>query len=348
MVILTLLAVNKLVKLIYIAWIIIKMNLSKLNLNLLTALDALLTEVNVTQAGKKIFITQSAMSNLLKQLREVFADPLLVRGMASSMVLTPRAQALKLPVKEVLAKASAVFATPAAFNPQTAQRTFTIGMPDYIELILLPSLVQQLLETAPNIDIIVKHANFINESHIKNMEDDKLDLIIGLQPDIMKKDQSDIFIGLQPEIPEPLIVEELFEDYPVCAGWSKNPLLKKPLTVKGYAEAPHILVLFAETKEQSYSERILKKYGYHRRNVVTLPHTTAALQALPHTPLIVTVMKQVAQRIAVGLDVRFQPSPLKYPKIMVTQAWHPKNSNDPAHIWLRNIIKKSVTATIQQ
>lgn len=324
------------------------MNLSKVNLNLLTALDALLTEVNVTQAGKKLFITQSAMSNLLKQLREVFADPLLVRGMASSMVLTPRAQALKLPVKEALAKASTVFSSPIAFNPKTAKRTFIIGMPDYIELILLPSLIQQLIENAPNIDVIVKHANYINESHIKNMEDDRLDLIIGLKPEIKKEDQLDIFIGLQPEIPEPLIVEELFEDYPVCAGWSKNPLLKKPLTVESYAKAPHILVLFAETKEQSYSERILKQLGYHRRNVLTLPHTTAALQALPYTPLIVTVMKQVVQRIATGLDVRFQPSPLKYPKIMVTQAWHPKNSNDPAHIWLRQIIKKAVAAAIQQ
>lgn len=306
------------------------MNISRLNLNLLTALDALLTEVNVTRAGEKLFITQSAMSNLLKQLREAFEDPLLVRGMASRMTLTPRAQALKIPVKEALAKAYAVFTAPIAFNPKTAQRTFTIGMSDYIELILLPSLVRQIIDDASNIDIIIQHVNYISDSQIKQMEDDKLDLIIGFQPDI----------------PEPLITEELFEDYPVCAGWSKNPLLKKPLTLKNYAQAKHLLILFAETKTQSYSERFLKESGYHRRNVITLSHTAAAMQALPHTPLITTVMKQVAKKIATDLDVSFQPVPLKYPKIMITQAWHPKNSDDPAHIWLREIIQKAVGKSI--
>jgi DNA-binding transcriptional LysR family regulator len=306
-----------------------KTNLSKIQLNLLLALDALLTECHVTRAGEKLFISQAAMSNLLKQLRHILKDELLVRGAASSMTLTPRAQALKIPVKEALEKAALVFMPLKAFDPASEKRTFTLGMSDYAELILLPSIIQAVTRVAPNIDIIVRHLNFIDDSQRIALENDTLDLAVGICL----------------EAPSPLVAEALFKDRVVCLGDKNNPLLKKPLTLKEYANAQHLLIVFNENKKDTYSEQLLLQKGYARRAVVTMPHTLVATHVLQGTQLVTTILERVINKLDMAnKGLCFQPVPFRYPKPVVSQVWHPKNNNDQGHTWLRSVIRKAVEA----
>src|SRR3569833_3228986 len=84
------------------------LNLNSLDLNLLTALDALLREANVSRAALRIGLSQPAASHALQRLRDIFGDPLLVRT-GARMELTPRAQALRVPLALALVLVCSLF-----------------------------------------------------------------------------------------------------------------------------------------------------------------------------------------------------------------------------------------------
>ena len=123
------------------------MRFKKLDLNLLVALDALLTERNVTRAGERIYLSQSAMSNALSRLRQYFDDELLV-PVGGKLELTPRAEVLHEAVKDVLLRIDTTVAAQPEFDPRTSDREFTMfvfptflaGMyPCYLEALELPA-----------------------------------------------------------------------------------------------------------------------------------------------------------------------------------------------------------------
>jgi len=117
-------------------------NLSRLDLNLLVAFDALLTERSVTRAAARIGLGQSAVSHNLARLRALFGDELLTRG-ADGMRPTPRALALADPVRVSLAQIQATVLQRRAFDPSTADRSFRIGLADSIEVAVIPGLLDQ-------------------------------------------------------------------------------------------------------------------------------------------------------------------------------------------------------------
>src|ERR1044071_1411338 len=97
------------------------MDLQRFDLNLLVTLAALLSERNVTRAGLRMNLSQSAMSGALGRLREFFEDELLV-PMGRTMVLTPLAEDLVQPVRDVLLQLQATIATKPHFDPATSTR----------------------------------------------------------------------------------------------------------------------------------------------------------------------------------------------------------------------------------
>jgi DNA-binding transcriptional LysR family regulator len=125
-------------------------DLTSLNLNLLVALDALLTERSVTRAGRKIGLAQSSMSHALASLRELFGDPLLVRS-ARGMVPTPRARELEAPLRRALDMLETAIDTPTPFDPATASLTFGLASDAVQQVILLPGVFRVLQECAPGI-----------------------------------------------------------------------------------------------------------------------------------------------------------------------------------------------------
>lgn len=297
-----------------------KTDLSRINLNLLIAFDALVKEKHVTKAGKRLYISQSAMSNTLKQLRDVFHDELFIRGQKSRMVPTPRALELAPAVADALEKVTLIFDPPQTFNPKVARNTFTIGMSDYIGVNLLPQLMRIITRQAPGIDIIVKHINYLSNDGI------------------LENNDVDIAIGICPKISDKLMLEKLFEDKYICVSCHKNPLLKSPLSAETYAKAEHIVVLYFESRADLYSEQFIEKLGFKRRVVLTVPNALAAIECLPDTHLIAVLPSLIVKRLANTADFISQPAPFPCPPSEIKMAWHPKNKNDPAHRWLRETI----------
>ena len=101
------------------------MKVNRIDLNLLVYLDALLRERNVTQAANQLSLSQPAMSNGLRRLRELFDDPLLVRT-SEGMTPTERALELEPVVRDVLSKIDHAVQARSDFEPATAERVFRI------------------------------------------------------------------------------------------------------------------------------------------------------------------------------------------------------------------------------
>src|ERR1043166_8512586 len=125
-----------------------RIDLSSFNLNLLVALDGLLSQRSVTAAARRVRVTPSAMSHSLSELREQLGDPLLVRS-GRGMVLTPRAEALVGPLHALLKDAERLLRGGADFDPATTSRRFVIAAPDFIATLLLPQLLDVLAREAP-------------------------------------------------------------------------------------------------------------------------------------------------------------------------------------------------------
>ncbi len=230
------------------------------------------------------------------------------------------------PIKIALEKTEQVFTKLQPFNSKTSQRKFILAMSDYAEFILLPSLVQKITRLAPGIDIEIKHLNYLKETDIAEMEQDKFDLAVGIYS----------------KIPHTLHSQKLFTDESVCVGDYNNPILKRPPTMEKYIEADHLFILFYETPEHSYAQKLMQKLNRQRRIVVTVPRTLSAIYALPNTQLIATVLKRIVDKIGNNLKLKSQPFPFDYPKPTVTQVWHPKNDHDEAQLWLRKLIMEIV------
>ena len=126
--------------------------LSSINVNLLVALDALLQTQSVTLAAKQISVTPSAMSHSLAELRELLGDPLLVR-VGRDMALSPRAEALALPLRRALFDLERVVHDRGPFEPATTERRFVMAAPDFLSVLLLPKVLEALARDAPKITV---------------------------------------------------------------------------------------------------------------------------------------------------------------------------------------------------
>ena len=119
------------------------MNIGRIDLNLLVYLDVLLRERNVTRAASYLGITQPAMSNGLRRLRELFDDPLLVRT-SEGMTPTERALELQPVVRSVLAAVERAVQPKKPFDAARSTRVFRIMASDYAEATLFPAVVKAL------------------------------------------------------------------------------------------------------------------------------------------------------------------------------------------------------------
>lgn len=297
-------------------------NLSNLNFNLLKALDALLKEQNVSKAGAKIGITQSAMSLCLKQLRQIYHDDLFVRGQQSKLALTAFATTLVKPVQQALRDMETVFSTRLFFDPASTEKTFHIGMPDYVAFMILPKLMQILDKIAPRIRIVQHALNYLEN----NTPFEELAL--------------DLAIGDFPKAPNTLRTTSLFSDRGIIVACKNHPAMQgKVLTLKSFLKYPQVFVALESQPEENFIVAMLEKMG-HKVNVrLITPHTLIPLQTLPNTLLMTNTVEGLALRFVNSLGLVIRPTPYKLRDYHAKMYWHARDHNEPGHQWLRSIIR---------
>ncbi len=152
------------------------MNISNFDLNLLRVLDALLRERSVSRAAERLALSQPAVSNALNRLRELLGDPLLTR-VGRGMQPTARALALEMPIRAALRQIEQSLVTGEGFDPARSQQRFTIAVTDYVELIAMPRLLQQLALEAPGLRIAIRHLT--PSLPAEALDQGELDLVLG-------------------------------------------------------------------------------------------------------------------------------------------------------------------------
>lgn len=297
-------------------------HLEAMDLNLLVALRALLAERHVTRAAARIGLSQPAMSHALSRLRELLGDPILVRT-PSGMRPTTRAEAMTEPLERVLEDLGRVLASPAPFDPARSTRRFRIATNDYIELVLLPSLLARVWSEAPQVDVRV--TNLAGGAH-EDLAEGRLDLAIGLASQ---------FGG--PEPAQGIRFQHVVSEKFVCVVREGHPLVKKRLSLDDFVALPHALVAPRGTAG-SVVDAALARLGRRRRVALEVPHFLVAPHVVRETDLVLTLAGRLAARLAPMLGLRQLAPPIELEGFTMSMVWHERQHADASHAWMRAAI----------
>lgn len=296
------------------------MRYKQLDLNLLVALDALLQERSISRAAEKVFLSQPAMSNALARLRDYFGDELLT-PLGRQMVLTPRAESLQQPVREILLRVDSAVVAPSTFDPATSMRSFSILVSDFTTTVFMPLFLRTLYERAPGVQINLKPQARTPHEVLEEGEADFL--IIPMQ----------YVSSLHPCVP-------LFEDDYVVVSWEGHPTVREGLTREQFLQAGHVVSSYNSGNNRYLPVLegwFLEREGISRRIEVTAASMAALPSLVVGTDRLATVHRRIAMHALQHLPIRVWPTPLKIPKLVQMLQWNKLRESDPGLRWIRDL-----------
>jgi len=301
------------------------MHLNGLDLNLLVALDALLTETNVTRAAQKIHISQPGMSASLQKLREHFADPLLEK-VGRQFILTPRAKTLVEPVRMILSDIDRLTNSADNFDPAALERTFKLSASTFcIDMLSVP-LLEFFSKVAPGVSC--QFDDLLSDS-ISLLAEGKSDLAIS----IAQRPQMEVL-----NFDAPLASETFFSDHMVLVVAENNKKVGTKITLDELCELPFIGTRFGRNIV-SLGEQVWNSQPKRPRVKAWLPNFQMTLDTVGQTDCIAMVPSKIIQLHIGRYRVRTLPVPFEVPLLDEKLFWHPRNEFDPAHKWFREALQ---------
>lgn len=287
------------------------------DLNLLVALDVLLTEGSVARAAKRLQLSPSAMSRTLARLRETTGDPLLVRA-GRGLVTTPRAQELRERVNHLVQAAEAVLRPAESLDLHQLVRTFTLRTSDGFVENFGPDLIARVGEEAPGVRL-----RFVSKPDKDStpLRDGTVDLETGVVGKMMG-----------PEVR----AQALFRDRFIGVVREGHPLSLGELTPSRYAAGRHILVSRRGLDRGPIDEAMFS-LGLEREIVTIVGGYSTALSLARASDLIASVPERHTGNLRTGMHSF--PIPASVPEFTVSLLWHPRLDADPAHRWLRGCVR---------
>jgi molybdate transport repressor ModE-like protein len=301
-------------------------HLNALDLNLVKILDALLEERSVSAAGRRIGLSQPAASHALRRLRDLLGDPLIVPNHGGS-TLTPRAEDLREPVKRALAALEETFQPPAGFVAKTARRVFRIASTDFVGLIVVPKIWPLIAREAPGVDVDIRTTGLVSNF------------------DALRSGSLDLALAVIKAVPRDIAFEHLFKDRLILVIRDGHPLLTGELTLERLAEFPAVLVAPAGDSRRGYVDSLLAARGLRRRVAVTVPQFLLAPHLLLRSDLTLVLPRRVAEVGAAPLGLVLRELPTEVSSFNAGMVWHKRLDNDPALIWLRDLIRRAFAAS---
>jgi DNA-binding transcriptional LysR family regulator len=300
--------------------------LPDIDLNLLTALDALLHEGSVAGAARKLGLSASAMSRTLARLRAATGDPLLVRA-GRGLVPTPHAAALRERVHDLAHEVQAVLRPgTSGLDLATLDRQFTLRVNEGFLEVVAAGLVRAVAAAAPAVRLRFAPKP---DKDVRSLRDGLIDLEIGV---------------LGESGPE-VRVQALYQDQFVGAVRPGHPLLADAITPERYAACDHVVT---SRRGQAFGpvDDALADIGLTRKVGVVVPSFPAALAIARATDLVALVpviflAHASGEHGANPSGIVSFPLPVRTETITVSQIWHPRMDADPAHRWLRGLVREA-------
>lgn len=295
-------------------------NFSGVDLNLLTTLNMLLAEHNVTRAARRLHLSQPAVSVQLAKLREMFGDPLLLPG-PRGMRPTARADELREPLRQALESLELVVSPVNAFDLAVAANTWRVAATDYGEsTIVLPAL-SGLRLAAPGTRLAVLEMTPAN---------------IAMQAE---RGEIDLVFHSGDGAPAGLRHRVLFHERYMLAGRVDHPRLKKCITFEQFSALEHVIVSPDGGGFYGITDEVISQLGLTRRVVLSVPHFLFVLSVLAKTDLVAMLPERL---VSDNPALRVVEPPMAVPGFDMFMLWPERSHRDPAHQWLREFIAGSV------
>ncbi|MGZ4806363.1 MAG: LysR family transcriptional regulator [Ilumatobacteraceae bacterium] len=295
------------------------MALGDIDLNLLVTLDALLAERNVTRAGRRLNVSQSTVSDALARLRRMLGDPLLVR-VGREMQLTPRAAKLRDELHDTLHSIERMVRDRPAFDPVADEREFSISSSDYVALVLLRLVIAHVSSCAPKLRL-----------HFLPRSEDPRGLLLRNEVDLVIEPTIAIDgSGLGSPI--------LFSDDWQCVVAASNPLTDAGLDVDTFLASPYLTYTLGSSRIPNLADQHLATVGLLPETWVTTENFVLVPFLLQGTSLIALVLRHSLTAFHGAPEVRALVPPIDIPDVIEAMYWNPRDTDDPAHTWLRECI----------
>jgi DNA-binding transcriptional LysR family regulator len=299
------------------------MDSSAWDLNLLTALDALLTELNVTKAAKRLKISQPALSGRLAKLRSLFGDALLIPTQRG-MVPTQRALDLQEPLRRALEQLRSVVRTGERFDPSTSRQTISIAASDYMQATLILPLLPAIRRQAPLLRIAV---HLIDGGRIwEQMEHGDVDIAL-----------------MTPETAPPLLRSRpLWNERYVCIARVGHTRARRAADPASFASLDHVVVSPRGSGFTGPADAVLKAQGLVRNVVLSVNSFLLVPEIVASSNLVALVPERLVAGHKERLQI-FEP-PIAVPGFSISMVWHERTMATQSHIWLRKKIGEEASA----
>ena len=300
------------------------MNFRTLDLNMLRVFDAVMAERNLTRAAEQLAMTQPAVSNALKRLREAVGEELLTRA-AFGVKPTPRAETLWPEVRAALAQLREAL-DPQAYDPRRQSHTFRLAMADATAVLLMPALIRKLEgeESLANLRVLP----LTTRDPRPLLEHGEADMALGYFPDVMAtlvSQGSDAAIAHT----------RLYDSEYVCVMRRGHPLAQQPeLSLDDFCAAHHLLVSFSG-RAQGFVDQALTALQRSRRVVLTVNQFFTAGRVVTQSDLLTVLPRRFVAATGYADQLVLRALPLALSPIHVALLWHRRHERDPAHRWLR-------------
>lgn len=313
-----------------------------LDLNLLRVFDEVMATRNTTRAAENLAMTQPAVSNALRRLREALGDELVTRA-GYGITPTPRAIALWPVVRDALASLQASIA-PDAFDPATSKQGFVLAMADATAAMLIPPLIRHSETHAPGISTRVLPLTTRDPRAL--LEAGEVDLAVGYFPAVVAAINLQ---SMQTGNPDSLFHTQLYSGEYVCVMRRDHPLAldlkRKQLTLDAYCAAHHLLVSFSG-RPFGFVDEALATINRTRRIVITVNQFFTAGRVVAGSDLLTVLPRHFLPSTGIRDEFAVVDLPFDVPPVRVDMVWHRRAQSESAQQWLRAVVSEAAKGAV--
>jgi DNA-binding transcriptional LysR family regulator len=298
-----------------------------------------MAEGSLTRAARNLSLTQPAVSNALRRLRETLGDELVQRS-GQGMAPTPRARAIWPAVREALAQLQSSL-IPNEFVPAEANTSFVLAMSDASAAELIPGLTETLEKQAPRVTLRVVPLTTRDPRSL--LDEEACDLAVGYFPSML----ADLTARKQSGEPQPFFHQRLFTGEYVCVMRKDHPLAQGPLTIDAFCAARHMLVSFSG-RPFGFVDEALATLGRERFVVLTVNQFFTAARVVANANLLTVLPLHFLKVTGFADQLVFRPLPFEVSPVLVDAVWHRRSQQRSSHVWLREVVQRATSSAFQQ
>jgi len=292
--------------------------IDRLEIRQLRILQALLREQNVSRVALQVGLTQQAVSDQLRKLRDIFDDRLFLRK-SNGLIPTPLAEQLGDKIDELIHGFEQLL-EPGIFEPSLVEGAYVIAATDYAQQVVLPTLLSKIRQQAPKLKIIVQ------------------DLDIDSLSDLMAAGKINLVVAFPDFVPNSYPCITLFTEHHVCVVAPDSPFAGKKLSLDDIARQPQIIASPSRPNFRGSIDKWFEQYGLKRNVVISAPCFSVVPLYLETTDAIAFLPSRALVDGNLGI-IDLQETPVSFD---VISAWHPRVSDDPLHNWVVDLLRSEI------